>query len=105
VSTSVVSCQGCGAPLEPEAGAMRATCSYCGAVNDIASEGALKLAEKLAGKIRVAPRLMTVDEISAQIAEREEAKEAERRHAIRVATVLGIVFVLVLGLVLGLASR
>jgi hypothetical protein len=72
---------------------MRATCSYCGAVNDVASEGALRLAEQLKGKIRVAPKLMTAEQIDEEIAERGRIERAEKRQAMLVtAIILGVVF-------------
>jgi LSD1 subclass zinc finger protein len=85
--SALVTCNGCGAPLAPAPGSVRATCSYCGATSDVASEGALALAEKLKGKIRVAPRLMTLDEIEADIDERERQKRAASRHAMMVAAI------------------
>jgi hypothetical protein len=94
---SVLACASCGAPLAPEPRQVRVTCRYCGAASDIASEAALRLAGQLAGKIRVAPKLMSVEDIEADIREREQRRRSQQRHAL-------IVAMIVAGVLLGIVA-
>jgi LSD1 subclass zinc finger protein len=99
--TTNLACASCGAPLTPESGAVRVTCAYCKAVNDVASPGAVRVAKRLeAAGIRVPDRVMSLDEIEADIAQRQAAERERLRTARIVAAALGVAFLIVLGVIL-----
>jgi LSD1 subclass zinc finger protein len=98
--TAQIACASCGGPLTPE-GAIRVTCTYCGFVNDVASKGAVKVAKKLdALGIRVPDHPMSIADIEAELAERKAAEDEKRRTAIIIASVMSVLFVIVLAVVL-----
>jgi hypothetical protein len=76
-------------------GAPRVTCAHCRATIEVTTDGILRLAQALGDAgVRVAAKPMTMAEIEADIAERQRVAATRRRHAI-VATVIGMVVVLV----------
>jgi hypothetical protein len=77
------------------------TCSFCGRVNDVASANVVAVARRLeqAG-IRVPDRLMSREDIEADIARRQADERDKRRTALIVAGVLSGIFLAVLGFVL-----
>ncbi len=84
-----LTCPSCGAPIAPAAHEARVRCIHCGANVEVTSEHVTQLAGALqrAG-IRVAPNLMTQDDIRAEIAERQATAAAERKRAILTTSVL-----------------
>jgi predicted RNA-binding Zn-ribbon protein involved in translation (DUF1610 family) len=73
-------CPACGAPLAPEASASRTRCGHCGTTSEIATEGTLRVARALAkAGITVSPQLMTMDQIEAEIVERDQAARARQQ--------------------------
>ena len=104
-ATTNLACATCGAPLTPPASEVRVTCAYCGAVNDIASPGAVRVAKKLeAAGIRVPNWIMSIEAIEAGIAARNDAERDRLRTATILAAVFAVVFLIVLGVVLLIAN-
>jgi hypothetical protein len=104
--TTGLGCTACGAPLAPQGNAVRVSCSYCGAINEIASAGAVRVAKKLEQfGIRVPERPMTIEEIEAELAGHRNAERERRRMALIVATVVALAVVLVLVLVMVGSAR
>jgi uncharacterized Zn finger protein (UPF0148 family) len=102
--TTRIACASCGAPLDPSAG-VRIACPYCGTVNDVASKGAVQVANRLEQLgVRVPERPMSISDIEAELAERAAAERERRRTAILVAGVAGVLFTLVLAAILIAAS-
>jgi LSD1 subclass zinc finger protein len=94
--TTTVTCASCGAPLSPEQ-AVRVRCEFCGAVNDVAAPQVVAVAQKLNRLgIRVPDRIMSVEDIEADLASRQAAEREKRRTALIVCAVLVVVFGLVL---------
>jgi hypothetical protein len=84
---------------------VRVSCSYCGAVNDVASPGAVRVARELERlRIRLPDRSLTVVQIEADFAERAAAERARLRTVWILALALSIVFVTGLVLALTLAG-
>jgi predicted RNA-binding Zn-ribbon protein involved in translation (DUF1610 family) len=103
--TTDLACSGCGGPLKATGNEVRVTCPFCGAMNDIASEGAVRVAKKLDQLgIRVPERPMSVSDIEADFARKAAEENAKRRTAIIVAAVLSAVFLVILFAVLLAAS-
>jgi len=99
--TTDLACSGCGGPLKVAGNEVRVACPFCGAMNDIASEGAVRVAKKLDQLgIRVPERPMSVSDIEAKLARKAAEERAKRRTALIVATVLSVVFLVILGAVL-----
>ncbi|MCB9582102.1 MAG: hypothetical protein H6717_34020 [Polyangiaceae bacterium] len=84
---------------------VRVACPFCGAMNDIASEGTVRVAKKLEQLgIRVPERPMSVSDIEADFARKAAEERQKRRTAIFVAPVLTAVFLVILFVVLLAAS-
>ena len=93
-----LTCPRCGAPLTPDAHAVRVTCGHCQAAIDVTSEGAARLAVALeSAGVKVASRPMTRDEIDAEV----ERRQAEEHARVTRERLLGLVLVLVAFAALG----
>jgi uncharacterized Zn finger protein (UPF0148 family) len=96
-----LSCPTCGGALTPEAGRVRTTCPYCGAMVDVTTEGALKVAAALERHgIRVPENPMTRDQIKARLDGMAEVEARKRRRAIIAAVVFAFVFLAGLAVVM-----
>lgn len=93
-----MTCPSCGAPLAPEPSVTRARCTHCGAISEVATEGVLRVARALANAgVTVSPTLITMEQIEAEIRERDEAMRARQRIT---AVWIAVAFVLLGGLAL-----
>ena len=95
---SAIACPACGAPLAPEPSAVRALCGHCGTTSELATEGTLRVARALAkAGIRMPTNPMSIDDIEAEIRERDQAARARQQAALIMVgvalAVLGVVAV------------